>query len=169
MITNQCFRFGALLLACSLLVSCSSQSQEPVAFDFPDSEHGFPVVETFDDFKKVLSPTDDRLYVINFWATWCKPCIEELPYFEQVNAEYANTEVEVILVSLDAEKEIAKRLVPFLEKNELQSDVLALIDPDFNSWIDQVSEEWSGAIPATIFVKGDQQQFYEQSFELEEL
>ncbi|MEO1437436.1 MAG: TlpA disulfide reductase family protein [Bacteroidota bacterium] len=162
-------RYGALFVFLAMLNACNSTSKEPVAFNFPDSEYGFPVLESFDDFQKVLKPGDDRLYVINFWATWCKPCIEELPYFEQVNAEYPNTEVEVILVSLDAGKQIAKRLVPFLEKHELNSDVLVLDDPDFNTWIDKVSSDWSGAIPATIFVKGDKQQFFEQSFDLEEL
>ncbi|WP_115124721.1 TlpA disulfide reductase family protein [Marinirhabdus gelatinilytica] len=108
-------------------------------------------------------------YVINFWATWCKPCVKELPYFEELNKNYKDNNVKVVLVSLDFPKHIEKQVIPFIKKHKLQSELLLLDDPDANSWIPKVSEQWSGAIPATIFVKGNQQKFYEQSFEYTEL
>ena len=53
------------------------------------------VYEKFDDFEKAIIKEDDNVYVINFWATWCAPCIKELPYFEKLHLE--NKKVKVIL------------------------------------------------------------------------
>ena len=47
----------------------------------------FDVVD-FDGLKPYLNKKDDDVYVINFWATWCAPCVKELPYFEQLNKNY---------------------------------------------------------------------------------
>src|SRR5690606_6809447 len=51
--------------------------------------------------KKYFQKKNDSIYVINFWATWCKPCIKELPAFEKIASEYADKKVKVLLVSLD--------------------------------------------------------------------
>jgi thiol-disulfide isomerase/thioredoxin len=112
---------------------------------------------------------DELIYVINFWATWCKPCVKELPAFEQLNKNYKNEGVKVVLVSLDFPEKIKTGVIPFIEKHELQSHVVLLDDPDANTWIPKVSEEWSGAIPATVIVKDGKKTFYERSFTYVEL
>ena len=121
-------------------------------------------VVNFDELQQYLDEFGDKTLVINFWATWCVPCVKELPYFEQATANYNSEEVEVILVSLDFSNQLASRLIPFIEKNDLQSTVILLDDPDANSWIDKVSPEWSGAIPATVIKRGNKEAFYEKSF-----
>ena len=93
---------------------------------------------------------NDKTLVINFWATWCVPCVKELPYFEAATQAYTRDEVEVILVSLDFPDELERRVIPFVEEKTLKSKVILLNDPDANSWIDKVSPKWSGAIPATV-------------------
>lgn len=114
-------------------------------------------------------PANDITYVLNFWATWCKPCVKELPYFEELNKNYKDKNVQVVLVSLDFPKHVEKQVLPFIKKHDLQSEILLLDDPDANSWIPKVSEQWSGAIPATLFVKGNKQKFSEKSFTYTEL
>ncbi|MGB6269183.1 MAG: TlpA family protein disulfide reductase [Olleya sp.] len=127
------------------------------------------LVYNFEQLEPLLKKTDDKTYVINFWATWCAPCVKELPYFEKLNAEYSNKKVEVILVSLDFPKHIDTRLKPFLLKNKLKSQVILLDDVDSNSWIPKVDKDWSGAIPATLIYNQKQTIFYERSFEYKEL
>ncbi|WNH07810.1 TlpA disulfide reductase family protein [Thalassobellus suaedae] len=126
-------------------------------------------VYDFNGFKKFLNKSDDTIYVINFWATWCAPCVKELPSFEKLNAKYANKNVKVILVSLDFPHLYEKKLKPFIIDNKLKSKVIALDDADMNTWIPQVDASWSGSIPATIIYKNDTRKFFEQSFSFEEL
>jgi thiol-disulfide isomerase/thioredoxin len=113
----------------------------------------------------------DTLYVVNFWATWCKPCIKELPYFEAANQQYKDQPVRVILVSMDAVQDLDKRVVPFVQKRNLQSQLLLLDEPDGNTWIDQIEPKWSGAIPATFIFnnKRNQYEFIERELSQEEL
>ncbi|MEM7101890.1 MAG: TlpA family protein disulfide reductase [Bacteroidota bacterium] len=127
------------------------------------------VYSKFDDFEPLIQQDKANLYIINFWATWCKPCVKELPYFEEINEKYKEKGVEVILVSLDAENLLEKKLKPFIQERNLKSTVVVLDDTDFNSWIDKVSPKWTGAIPATLFYNKEKRQFMEQSFELDEL
>ncbi len=116
-----------------------------------------------------LSKEDDKVHVLNFWATWCKPCIEELPFFERINAEYKDKNVEVVLVSLDFPTQIEEKVLPFIEKNKLKSKVILMSDPDQNTWIPKIDETWSGAIPATIIYNKNKSAFYEKAFTYDEL
>ncbi len=124
-----------------------------------------PIYERFEDLAPIFAQQNDTTYVINFWSTWCAPCVKELPYFEALTEKYATQKVKVILVSLDFPKQLETKLKPFLKEHNLQSEVLVLTDPDANSWVDQVNPTWSGAIPATVVYKGNKDKFYEKSFE----
>ena len=123
----------------------------------------------FDELNTFLTKENDTTYVINFWATWCKPCIKELPAFEKLNADYSDEKLKVILVSLDFPDKIEKQVIPFIEKNNIKSQVVLLNDDDSNTWIPKVSKDWSGAIPATIIYSNTARKFYERSFTYEEL
>jgi thiol-disulfide isomerase/thioredoxin len=96
----------------------------------------------------------DTTYIINFWATWCKPCVEELPHFEKLNATYQNQKVKVILVSCDFKKQIDSRVIPFIQSKNLQSKVVFMNETDPNDWIERVDSRFSGAIPATLIING---------------
>ncbi|MEP3838960.1 MAG: TlpA disulfide reductase family protein [Algibacter sp.] len=123
----------------------------------------------FTGFEAFLNKKDDKTYVVNFWATWCAPCVKELPYFEKLNTEYKNKNVEVLLVSLDFPHLYEKKLKPFIKEKALGSKVIVLDDPNMNTWIPKVDENWSGSIPATIIYKNNKRKFYERSFNYEEL
>ena len=124
-----------------------------------------PVYEQFDDLAYIFNQQSDTTYIINFWATWCKPCVEELPYFETLTKKHKDKPVKVILVSLDFEKQLVKKLLPFIKKHQIQSEVLVLTDPDANTWVDKVEPKWSGAIPVTLIYRQEQRAFYEEAFE----
>ncbi len=156
------------------LVSCKDAPQEmPIANAENANASSKTVLDSleiynFDGIEKFLTTTDEKVYVVNFWATWCAPCIKELPYFEKINKEYAD-ELEVILISLDSPKNYETKLKPFIIKHQLQSKVIALNDPDANTWIPKVDESWSGAIPATLIFNKEKRRFYEQAFTYDEL
>jgi len=128
------------------------------------AQHDVRVFETFDEFEHLLQTNTDSIYVINFWATWCKPCVAELPYFEKANQTFEQQAVKFILVSLDAMKQLENKVLPFLQKSNIESTVVLLDDDNYNVWIDKVSTDWSGSIPATLLFKKDKRQFVEQEF-----
>lgn len=123
----------------------------------------------YDGLKPFLNQEDDKIHVVNFWATWCAPCIKELPYFETITKDYAHKNVEVLLVSLDFPRQYDTKLKPFLKKKQIKSKVVCFDDTDQNRWIPAIDSSWSGALPATIIYKGSKREFYEKSFTYEEL
>jgi len=124
------------------------------------------VIDEFDDFKsEYLGPkSDDTIRVFNFWATWCKPCVQELPYFDSLKLHNSKSPIKLVLISLDFENQIKTVLEPFLLKNNISTEVVVLTDAKVNVWIDKISPLWSGAIPATLVLKGNRSNFYEKSF-----
>ena len=148
-----------------LFVSCKKDSKKVV----PRVSAQTIKMLNYEELAPYLHRSDDKTYVVNFWATWCKPCVEELPAFEKLYDEYKNKNVEVLLVSLDFKKQVETRLKPFIKKHNLQPTVILLDDAKENVWIPKISETWSGAIPATLIYNKDKRTFYEQSFEYEQL
>ncbi|WP_445458306.1 TlpA family protein disulfide reductase [Flavobacterium sp. HNIBRBA15423] len=145
----------------------AQQKKEPIKVYEQDGIR----VESFNynGFETFLKQKDDTIYIINFWATWCAPCIKELPYFEEIGKKYKDKNVKVLLVSLDFPKKVESSLLPFIKRKKLESNVIHLDDPDANSWIEKVNKEWSGAIPATLIYKNEDSFFYEKSFTYDEL
>lgn len=124
---------------------------------------------TYNELKPLLERNDDKTYIINFWATWCAPCVKELPYFEKIKQKYSDKNVEVLLVSLDFPRQVEKKLIPFINRKKLKAEVVLLDDVNEDNWIKAIDDSWSGAIPATIIYNKNSRKFYEQSFDYKTL
>ena len=81
------------------------------------SAQDLEVYESFDLYQAAVTPDPDKVYVVNYWATWCAPCVKELPHFERLGSDYADKNVEVVLVSLDFKNQQERALIPFIKKN----------------------------------------------------
>ena len=104
----------------------------------------------FDKLQSLIEEKGDQVHVINFWATWCAPCVKELPLFEALNARN-DPRVRVTLINLDFADELNK-VNAFISRRKIKSQVFLLDEIDYNSWIDRVEKSWGGAIPATLFI-----------------
>lgn len=104
--------------------------------------------------KQVIEHTSskDTLYIINFWATWCPPCVAELPEFNALQKRYAGQPVKILLVSLDFKEDYPAKLERFVEKKKLGPQVAWLSDTDPNIFIPILENSWEGSIPATVIV-----------------
>ena len=100
---------------------------------------------------QILNDPSDKLHVVNFWATWCVPCVKELPDFQKVVKESDASKVDFLFVSLDFPSDADQKLAPFLKKNNYTFRVALMTNSDYNSWIDEVDAGWQGGIPATLF------------------
>ena len=128
---------------------------------------GFAQVKVikFPELQRIMNVENDSVYVVNFWATWCNPCVKEIPYFEKLRQSYADKKLSIVLLSLDFRKDAVTRVQGHITKNKIKNRVLLLDETDYNSWIDKVDSAWSGAIPATIVCKRNYKKFYEREFE----
>jgi thiol-disulfide isomerase/thioredoxin len=104
---------------------------------------------------------NDTLYVVNFWATWCDPCVKELPAFQQEEKKYANKKVKMIFVSINSEKEAGK-VQNFVDSHNLGPVVLLLNAGNPNDWIDKIDSSWSGTIPATAMYKSGKKVYFRE-------
>ncbi|MFH7018387.1 redoxin domain-containing protein [Flavobacterium sp. FlaQc-47] len=111
----------------------------------------------------------DSTYVVNFWATWCAPCIKELPHFEKLNAEYKSEKLAVVLISVDFKSKLTSAVIPFVKRKNMKSQVFLLNESNPQEYIDRIDKGWSGSIPATIFIKGDKRNFIESELTYEQL
>lgn len=157
------------LFVCFLSCKSDSNTNSELATNTGSNFNDELLIVDFNGLKPYLNKNDNKTYVINFWATWCAPCVKELPYFEELRNTYKEKNVEVILVSLDFPRKYETTLKPFIKDKNLKSKVIAFDDVDQNTWIPAIDESWSGAIPATIIYNKNNRKFYEQSFTYEEL
>lgn len=92
-----------------------------------------------------------RIKVINFWATWCGPCIKELPYFDEIHRK--NKNVSILLVSMDYDLDPnPEKVKRFIARKKILSHVVILTEENPSGWIDKIDKNWSGALPATIII-----------------
>ena len=113
--------------------------------------------------RQLLARPGDTTYVVNFWATWCKPCLEELPGFEKVAAAHAGRPVQLVLVSLDFPSQLVPKVQPLVQRLGLASPVWLLAESDANAYINAVDPQWSGALPFTLIFNNARRQ--RQAFE----
>lgn len=126
----------------------------------------------YEELESIVNMEDNILYVVNFWATWCKPCVDEMPDFMEVNELYKkNDKFKMILVSLDDVDVLNKDVANFIEKYHIKADVYLLDDiKRMNMWIPATDPSWSGAIPATVFIRnGEKLHFHEGQLHKDEL
>ena len=149
-------RYGFAFIICCLLNFSQSNGQSLREIDS-------------DALEALSSNINDTTYVVNFWATWCSPCVKEIGYFEELHRQYASTNTKVILVSLDFPNQIEKRVIPFLKEKNITAEVLLVTDLDYNSWIDRIDPSWSGALPATLIYNRKRRVFLEKELSRNEL
>ena len=128
-----------MAISAGLLLAVPGYAQRVAMLKFPELQ------------QRLARPTDTT-YVVNFWATWCGPCVQEMPGFERVRTTYANKKVKLLLVSLDYASQLDKKVKPFVLKRGLKSEVILLDETDPNTWLQKVDARWSGSIPFTLII-----------------
>lgn len=93
-----------------------------------------------------------RPLVVNFWATYCKPCLEEMPGLVSAAEQYSKDSVQLILVSLDLEEDYPDKVNSFAKRFKVKGLLYWLDEYDADYFCPRVDSAWSGAIPATLFV-----------------
>lgn len=147
--------FSCLLILCFTVGNVSAQS-------IPEW--------TLADLKTAISKAD-KPTIFNFWATFCKPCVAEIPYFQQLVKKYDAQGVQLVLISLDLSEAYPKQISSFATKYKFTSPIKFLAETNADLFCPVVDESWSGAIPASLFVnnKTGYRKFFEEQISKEKL
>ena len=129
------FLFFSLLISCCLKLSAQSIKKVDALW-----------------IEQMKHNKSDTIYIINFWATWCKPCVAELPIFDTLTDLYKSKKVKIILVSNDMKREVDTRIPEFIRERKVTSAVYWMSELNADKWINPINKDWSGAIPATWIV-----------------
>jgi thiol-disulfide isomerase/thioredoxin len=123
-----------------------------------------------DDMKEMIASTD-KPTILNFWASFCKPCLEEMPYFQELAKKYEEKGVQLILVNLDSRDWYPNKLQALAKKRKITAPIVFLDETDADLFCPAVDPSWSGAIPASIFInnKTGYKKFFEDQLSREEL
>ena len=121
---------------------------------------------TIKQLQDIYYQKNDTTYVVNFWATWCGPCVMEMPALLQFYTSHKNSRVKLLLISLDQPK-FEKHVSNFVTKNKIEAPVYILDAGKNFDWLPKIDERWEGSIPATLVVNASKniQQFYETPLE----
>ena len=110
----------------------------------------------FRTLKTFFQQSNDTTYIVNFFASWCAPCVKELPDFVRFAEERKSEKIRLLLVSVDFQKDYRKALQPIMEKLHVAQPVFQLQDANDPDWISEIDPTWSGGIPATLFINSHQ-------------
>jgi len=143
-----------------------------MAVFIPVSAQQVPLIRLA-ELQKLMDAPSDEVKVVNFWATWCAPCIKELPLFEKINQDRKDAKVTLVSMDIDLDSN-PEKVYKFVSRKKLQSQVVILNERNPNDWIDKIEKEWSGALPATLLIntKNGKRKFVEKELhegELEKL
>jgi len=119
------------------------------------------------DLLKLVKSSGGKTTVVNIWATWCQPCVEEFPHLIELYKKYSDKGLQLVLVSADAEEDRG-RVMDFLSEQGVDFATYIKSEPD-NEFVMALGQEWTGALPATFIydAKGDLKKFWmgDASFE----
>jgi thiol-disulfide isomerase/thioredoxin len=103
------------------------------------------------DLEKTIAESKTPL-IVNFWATFCIPCIEEIPYFQEEVKKHQKEGVQLLLVSLDLKSYYPQKVQAFADKKKFTAPVVWLNETDADYFCPKIDPKWSGSIPASLFI-----------------
>ncbi len=107
-------------------------------------------VSSLNQIDSLKSSYDGNVTLVNFWASWCKPCVEEFPDLLRLRSDYTGKGLKVVFISLDFPEEVNTKLIPFLKKNNVDFTTFYGDFKNTEEIMDYFDKKWDGAIPATF-------------------
>lgn len=102
------------------------------------------------DFVKFKDAAKGQVLVINFWATWCGPCVAEFPEFVMLDKKYRDKGVKFVGISADEVADLKPKVIPFIKQHKVAFEMVIQDAEDPQEMIDAVHKDWPGTLPATF-------------------
>lgn len=108
------------------------------------------ILKSLDDIRSIKEENAGKVLVFNFWATWCKPCVEEFPELIKIHQKFKSKDFKLIFISLDFKEDINTKLLPFLKNNNVDFKTYYLDVNNTDDIMNYFNVKWDGGIPATF-------------------
>jgi thiol-disulfide isomerase/thioredoxin len=106
-------------------------------------------LSSINDIRQVMDSNKGKVLLLNFWATWCKPCVKEFPELLKLYNDYKNKEFEIVFISTDVPEDVDSKVIPFLKNQGVDFITYYNNFNDPAELINFVDMKWEGAIPST--------------------
>jgi thiol-disulfide isomerase/thioredoxin len=156
-------QFSIFLMSVLAMISCKNNNN--FGNQDQDMTPQVKVYAQFDELAPKFYNTSDTTYIVNFWATSCPPCIKEMPHFNEFHKQNQGKKTKILLVSLDRQRDLEKRVIPFVGRHGLLPEVSLLEDQNYSAWTEKIDTTWYGALPATLIVRESSKVFSFGAFE----
>jgi thiol-disulfide isomerase/thioredoxin len=90
--------------------------------------------------------------IVNFWATFCVPCLQEIPYFQEIASQYKSNDVSLVFVSLDMKEAYPVKVNNMAKKLNLTYPVVWLNETNADYFCPRIDTSWTGGMPSSLFV-----------------
>lgn len=123
------------------------------------------------DVDKYIASRPGEVLIINFWATFCKPCVAEIPYFIELSKQYKDKKVSLMLISLDLPSQYPVKIRKFAAKQGFNAPISWLDETNADYFCPRIDSTWSGSIPATLILNTatGYRKFFEEEMKKEKL
>lgn len=102
------------------------------------------------DFGKFKDSAKGKVLVLNFWATWCGPCVAEFPELVALDAKYRDKGVKFVGITADDPEDVQPKVIPFIKKHQVKFDIVQQNIEDSEQLMNQITKDWNGVIPVTV-------------------
>jgi len=122
------------------------------------------------ELEKTITESKTPL-IVNFWATFCVPCLEEIPYFQEIAKEYKSKDVSLVFVSLDMKKAYPVEVNDMAKRLKLTYPVVWLNETNADYFCPKIDTSWTGGMPSSLFVNNatGYHKFFEEPLSKERL
>lgn len=145
------------LLLCSLFACEQTTPKEvPVSsFEIDEDTSKLASMTNFQDFEQLLATEKGKVVLVNIWATWCKPCVHEMPFLEKLHQNYQDKGVKIVTLSIDDVAKADSLVVPFWEEMNFSMDNYLVTAEDTGAFINKIDPLWIGLLPTTFIFNGN--------------
>lgn len=120
-----------------------------------ENSHAAVIPVTLEQLSERLKEDSGNVVLLNVWASWCKPCLEEMPALVKLEKKYADRGMRLIFIAIDDTEIIESKIKPILKKNGISFPTYILVNTPDNMFIDSMNPKWSGALPASFIYRRD--------------
>lgn len=133
-------------------ISVASPPDSRVASSVDSSGSKVPFLEQIDThgIERVFKQHRGEVLVVNIWATWCVPCVEEFPDLVKLSNDLQNRHVRVIGISIDDPEDSTSKVIPFLKRYSVPFGNFLKAAGNDEEFINALNKKWSGAVPTTF-------------------